>query len=71
MYDLVSIDFRDGTRDVPAYFARLMSASAVDFYAVTFEEARQIVGEAMGRNHLNDLQEKMVTEHLVRYGQWE
>ena len=71
MADLVEIDFRDGTRDVPAYFAQLMSASGVDFYAVTFEEARQIVGAALERNHLNRLQEKMVIEHLVRYGQWE
>lgn len=71
MADLVSIDFRDGTRDVPAYFAQLMSAAGVDFYAVTFAEARKIVGAAMERNHLNHLQEKMVTEHLVRYGEWE
>lgn len=71
MSDLVPVDFRDGTRDVPAYFVRLMAAIGVDFYAVTFEEARQILGAAMTRNHLNDLQERLVTEHLVRYGQWE
>lgn len=71
MNDLVTVDFRDGTRDVPAYFARLMSAAGVDFYAVTFEEARKIVGAALERNHLNSFQEKLVTDHLVRYGQWE
>lgn len=71
MSDLVTVDFRDGERDVPAYFVRLMSASGLDFYSVTFEEARAIVGAAMARNHLNDLQERMVTEHLVRYGKWE
>lgn len=71
MNDLMRVDFRDGERDVPAYFVRLMSASGIDFYSVTFEEARTIVGKAMARNHLNDLQERLVVEHLVRYGQWE
>jgi len=67
---LVTVEFRDGERDVPEYFVRLLSALSIDFHAVTFEDARIVLNEAMTKRWLNDFGEKLVSDHLVRNGRW-
>jgi hypothetical protein len=71
MSAVVTVEFRDGEHDVPDYFVRLLSASSVDFYAVTYEEAQKIVNNAMTTNYLNNFQEQMIVKHLIRNNSWE
>lgn len=69
--NILTVEFRDGERDVPEYFVRLLSASSIDFHAVTFEEARDLLNHAMERQYLNNFQEQLIAEHFVRNGRWE
>lgn len=59
----VRIEFRDGAYDVPAYFARLVVGSGIDFHAVTFEEARSLVTSIGTRRYLNGVANGMIADH--------
>ena len=59
----VSLEFLDGERDVPRYFADLVAASGVDFHAATFEEITRLVSEIGMRRHLNSIVTGMIRDH--------
>lgn len=64
----VTIEFRDGARDVPDYFARLLSASGIDFHAVTFEEATALIATIHTRNYLNGVVSGVISTHRKSIG---
>lgn len=66
---LRKVQFMDGERDVPSYFVSLLSALAIDFHQVTYEQAKSLLGTAMERKYLNGYQERLVADHLVMHGQ--
>lgn len=59
----VTIEFRDGAYDVPAYFGSLVVGSGIDIHAVTFEEARVLVSSIGLRRHLNGVANRMIVDH--------
>ena len=65
---VVTVPFRDGERDVPDYFAQMISSSGIDFHAVTFEEATKLVSELHMRSHLNGIAANVIAGHRKTYG---
>jgi len=64
----VTVEFLDGERDVPQYFARLVAASGIDFHAVTFEEATLLVSRIGERNYLNGIVNQTIAAHRKNIG---
>lgn len=62
MNNTVEREFRDGVREVPDYVADYLTD--VDTLRFTFLEAVEIANKARVSDHLNKLQQKVITEHF-------
>lgn len=58
----VELEFRDGTHAVPNHVASLLKR--VDTHTMTVEEAIHASEQQMLRDHLNDVQRKMISKHF-------
>ena len=63
---MAQLEFRDGVREVPDHLADLMKG--LDTYQMTFEQAQVAANNSLVRDRLNNIQSKVVAEHLKRWG---
>jgi hypothetical protein len=62
MTNSVEREFRDGVREVPDYIADYLTG--VDTMRFTFMEAMELANKARVSEHLNKLQQKVITDHF-------
>lgn len=59
---LRTVEFRDGTRTIPEYLAKLMSG--LDTSTLTYEQAVRKANDANVRDYLNRHQQAAIAEHF-------
>jgi hypothetical protein len=59
---MAELEFRDGKRETPDYLVEYLSH--VDTVRVTYLEAIEIANKARLTEHLNKMQQKVITEHF-------
>jgi hypothetical protein len=59
---MAELEFRDGKRETPDYLADYLSY--VDTVRVTYLEAIELANKARLTEHLNNMQQKVITEHF-------
>jgi len=62
MNNSVEREFRDGVREVPDYISDYLAG--VDTLRFTFMEAIELANKARVSEHLNKMQQKVITEHF-------
>lgn len=58
----IEVEFRDGPHAVPNHVAMLLRR--VDTHTMTLEEAIHASEQQMLRDHLNNVQRKMISKHF-------
>jgi hypothetical protein len=61
---LVTVEFRDGQRDIPRHLAVLMAG--IETHTMTYEQAVRYANQAVVKNRLNAAQRNMVNSHFRR-----
>lgn len=59
---MAELEFRDGKRETPDYLVDYLSH--VDTVRVTYLEAIELANKARLTEHLNNMQQKVITEHF-------
>lgn len=63
---MVTIEFRDGRRDVPEHVAVLLST--IETYTLTFEQAMEKANKSLMTDYITKVQARTVADHLNRFG---
>lgn len=63
---MTQLEFRDGTREVPDHLADMMTG--LQTFTLTFEEAQTEANKRLTRDRLNQIGDKVVSDHLKKFG---
>lgn len=66
MEDVIEVEFRDGSRWVPAHLEALFRLSGIETWTMTFQQAVESANSGLLRHHLNTAQQKTVEAHLKK-----
>jgi hypothetical protein len=63
---MAEVEFRDGVKTVPDHVRDMMIG--LDTHKFTYEEATHLAEKKIVRDHLNDVQQNIITRHFRNQG---
>lgn len=63
---MTEVEFRDGKHPVPDHVAQILAP--YETYRLSLSEALEFMNRVLLNNHLAPVKDKLIREHLTRYG---